>query len=181
MGKSCAAQTVRCHSVGDRSKRKTEARQSASRTASTSSVIIIPASNAAWLGDLRRAIGGPNSVAAVYPALIGLETESDAAMVISLRRKTCSGRHAAPLSGALFAGAFVMSGEKDRGTRVLPRPSQSGRDTAPLSCISLGTGDPTANTWLHRFTLGGRTGTLLLGPRCRTDQQRCRLTKGSLI
>jgi hypothetical protein len=50
---------------------------------------MIAASNAAWLGDLRRAIGGPNSVGAVYPALIGLDTESDAAMVISLR--TCSG------------------------------------------------------------------------------------------
>jgi hypothetical protein len=45
---------------------------------------MIAASSAAWLGDLRRAIGGPNSVAAVYPALIGLETDSDAAMVISL-------------------------------------------------------------------------------------------------
>src|ERR1700691_6787537 len=89
MGKSCPAQTAGCHSVGDRSKRKTEARQSASRTASTSSVIMIAASNAAWLGDLRRAIGGPNSVGAVSPALIGLETDSDAAMVISLRQKTC--------------------------------------------------------------------------------------------
>src|SRR5271154_2811286 len=85
IGKSCPAQIAGCHSVGDRSKRKTEARPSASRTASTSSVIMIAASSAAWLGDLRRAIGGPNSVAAVYPALIGLETDSDAAMVISLK------------------------------------------------------------------------------------------------
>jgi hypothetical protein len=46
---------------------------------------MIAASSAAWLGDLRRAIGGPNSVAAVYPALIGLETDSDAAMGISLK------------------------------------------------------------------------------------------------
>jgi hypothetical protein len=46
---------------------------------------MIAASSAAWLGDLRRAIGGPNSVGAVYPALIGLETDSDAAMVISLK------------------------------------------------------------------------------------------------
>ena len=161
MGKSWPAQTVGCHCVGDRSKRKTEARQSARRTASTSSVIMIAASNAAWLGDLRRAIGGPNSVGAVYPALIGLDTESDAAMVISLR--TCSRRHAATLRGKLFAGAFVMDGEKNRGTNVLLHRSQSGRKTAPLSCISPGRGGPIANTWHHRFTLGRAYGNVVAG------------------
>src|ERR1700734_3753020 len=105
MGKSCPAQIAGCHSVGDRSKRKTEARPSASRTASTSSVIMIAASSAPWLGDLRRAIGAPNCVGAGYAALIGLETDSDAAMVISL--KACSGRHAATLLGVLLAVAFV--------------------------------------------------------------------------
>jgi len=113
---------------------------------------MIAASNAAWLGDLRRAIAGPNPGGAVYPALIGLETDSDAAMVISLR--TCSGRHAAALPGALFAGAFVVNGEKNIGTNVLLHPIQSGRNTPPLSCISPGTGDPIANTWPLRFTLG---------------------------
>jgi hypothetical protein len=67
------------------------------------------------------------------------------------------------LPGVLFAGAFVMGGEKDRGTRVLLRPSQSGGDTALLSCISPGTGDPTANTWLHRFTLGRAYGNVVAG------------------
>jgi hypothetical protein len=45
---------------------------------------MIAASNAAWLDDLRRVLESPNSVGAVYPAFIGLETDSDAAMVISL-------------------------------------------------------------------------------------------------
>ena len=94
MGNSPPAQSVGCGEatlLGDRSKRKTDARQRARRTASTSSAIMIAASSAAWLGDLRRAIEGPNSVGAVYPALMGLETDSDAAMLISLGEERAAG------------------------------------------------------------------------------------------
>jgi hypothetical protein len=81
---------------------------------------MIAASSAAWLGDLRRVIVGPSSVGAVYPALMDLETDSDAAMLISLRRKTCSGLHAATVWGAVSPGVW-MSKKKDRGTKALLR------------------------------------------------------------
>jgi hypothetical protein len=86
---------------------------------------MIAASNAAWLGDLRRAIVGPNSVRAVFPALIGLETDSDAAMVIFLRRKTCNGSHAAtvPLARALPRGVW-----KTLLPRGLPGAEQINND-----------------------------------------------------
>jgi hypothetical protein len=101
---------------------------------------MIAASSAAWLGDLRRAIGGPNFVGAVYPALIDLETDSDAAMLISLRRKTCSGLHAATVRGAVSPGVFAMSKKKDREAKALLRPIGSGCDTALLSYTSFGLG-----------------------------------------
>jgi hypothetical protein len=89
---------------------------------------MITASSAAWLGDLRRAIGGPNSVGAVYPALMGLETDSDAAMLISLRRKTCGGLRAGTVRGAVPPGVFAMSKKKDRGTKALLRPIDLQRE-----------------------------------------------------
>lgn len=70
---------------------------------------MITASNAAWLEVLRRAIEGPNSVGAVYPALMGLETDSDAAMLVSLSQKTCCGRQAAAVGEALSPDLFAMS------------------------------------------------------------------------
>jgi hypothetical protein len=70
---------------------------------------MIAASSAAWLGDLRRAIKAPNSVGAVYPALMGLETDSDAAMLVSLSQKTCCGFQAATVRGTISPGGFTMS------------------------------------------------------------------------
>jgi hypothetical protein len=45
---------------------------------------------AASLGDLRRPIGG-QSAGVLYAAPIGFETDSDAAIVISLRRTLAAG------------------------------------------------------------------------------------------
>jgi hypothetical protein len=115
---------------------------------------MIAASSAAWLGDLRCAIMAPNSVGAVCLALMGLEIDSDAAMMISLRQELSSGLHAATSPGPLFAEPFVASGEKDRGAKALLRAIQSGRDTGSLTGVSSGMGEPIAKPWPHRFTLG---------------------------
>jgi hypothetical protein len=82
---------------------------------------MIAASSAAWLGDLRRAIGGPNSVAAVYPALIGLETDSDAAMGISLKAFSllAAGVTRRPCQERYSLVHCVVSCEKNKGTTVL--------------------------------------------------------------
>ena len=82
---------------------------------------MIAASNAAWLGDLRRAIAGPNPGGAVYPALIGLETDSDAAMGISLRAFSlvAAGVTPQPCQERSALVHCVVSCEKNKETNVL--------------------------------------------------------------